>query len=382
MRVLVLAIDLYPSKGGVQRYTHTLCSALGQLYGRSNVHVLSLLDVPRNSVNNASYTMLARGSKVSSLWAKSKFVLQGSFYALRNYDFIIYNHINLAPIVFLSKWFGKTGYAFIAYGIEVWGDLNKLQHSVLSGISLTISLSNFTKDMLINTHKVNQRKVKVINPCIDPAFLNTVNSISTSESSIPVDLGEHKVLLTVARLSSKEQYKGHDTVIRALPRVIESIPNIKYLIVGDGDDKERIAALARQLRVEDHIIFAGARQGRNLLEYYQACDVFVMPSRVEERNGKWSGEGFGIVYIEAAAFGKPVVAGKYGGSAEAVLDGETGFLVDPTDVGEVASTLIRLLKDRNLAKRMGKRGREWVTENFTFEVFKKNLERVLQECGF
>ncbi len=382
MKVLVLATDLYPSKGGVERYTHTLCSALGQLYGKSNVHVLSFLDVPGNSVNNASYRMLARGSKVSNLWAKSKFFLQGSFYVLKNYDFIIYNHINLAPIVFLSKWFGKTGYAFIAYGIEVWGELNKLQRSALSGANLIISLSNFTKDMLINSHKVNQRKVKVINPCIDPTLSNTVNSKSTGESNISVDLGEHKVLLTVARLSSKEQYKGHDTVIRALPRVIESIPKIKYLIVGDGDDKERIAVLAKQLRVEDHIIFAGARQGKNLLEYYQACDVFVMPSRAEEKDGKWSGEGFGIAYIEAASFGKPVVAGKYGGSAEAVLDGETGFLVDPADVGEVASTLIRLLKDRSLTKRMGQRGREWIMENFTFEVFKNNLKRVLQECGF
>jgi phosphatidylinositol alpha-1,6-mannosyltransferase len=161
-----------------------------------------------------------------------------------------------------------------------------------------------------------------------------------------------RVLLTVGRLVER---KGHDVVIRALRRVSEAIGPVRYLIAGSGSEERRLRALAADLGCADEVIFIGHVSDEDLPPLYAACDVFVMPSRaLQERDGI---EGFGIVFLEAGASGKPVIGGRSGGITDAVLDGTTGVLVNPQDVEEIAEALIRLLRDREDAARMGEEGR-------------------------
>lgn len=113
-----------------------------------------------------------------------------------------------------------------------------------------------------------------------------------------------------------------------------------------------------------------------IADFYNVCDIFIMPSRLEKENGKYSGEGFGIVYLEANACKKPVIAGGYGGSVEAVVDGETGILVDPDNIDEIANSIIKLLLDKKLAKEIGRKGRERMLKEFSYETFKKNVKHL------
>lgn len=161
----------------------------------------------------------------------------------------------------------------------------------------------------------------------------------------------HKTILTVARL---DDYKGHDMVIRALPRLREAVGTVRYLVVGRGREEHRLRMLAETLGCADGVVFAGHVPEGDLPSVYAACDVFVMPSRPLP-NGDF--EGFGLVFLEAGACGRPVVGGRSGGVPEAVLDGVTGILVNPTDVGEISGALTRLLLDREEAARLGTQGR-------------------------
>jgi phosphatidylinositol alpha-1,6-mannosyltransferase len=161
-----------------------------------------------------------------------------------------------------------------------------------------------------------------------------------------------KVILTVGRLVER---KGHDVVIRALRHVRERVGSVRYLIVGDGPEENRLRMLAGDVGCAEDVIFAGHVSGAELPLLYAASDVFVMPSRaLARRDGV---EGFGIAFLEAAACGKPVIGGRSGGIADAVVDGVTGILVDPSSVEEISNVLTRLLLDREEAARLGQQAR-------------------------
>jgi glycosyltransferase involved in cell wall biosynthesis len=148
-------------------------------------------------------------------------------------------------------------------------------------------------------------------------------------------LTEAVVLMTVGRLDSKERYKGFDEVLELIPRLRKNIPNIKYLIVGDGPDRKRLEEKVRNLNITQEVIFTGYISEKLKADYYRLSDVFVMPSRKE---------GFGIVFLEAMACGIPVIGSISDGSSEALLDGKLGELVDPKDKKEIERTIYRVLR--------------------------------------
>jgi len=162
-----------------------------------------------------------------------------------------------------------------------------------------------------------------------------------------------KVILTVGRLVER---KGHDMVIRALPAVRDAVGAVRYLIVGSGPEEQRLRALSSDVGFRDDVVFVGHVRDEELPAFYACCDVFVMPCRALP--GRDGIEGFGAVFLEAAASGKPVIAGRSGGIADAVVEGATGILVNPTDVKQLASMLTRLLLNRDEAARLGRNGRQ------------------------
>ena len=159
--------------------------------------------------------------------------------------------------------------------------------------------------------------------------------------------------------------KGHDMVIRALPRVRQTVPDVTYLIIGDGPYRGQLEALAGALGVRDRVIFAGGIPNEELPPIYALSDLFVMPSR--DQSEECDVEGFGVVFLEANACAKPVVGGRSGGICEAISDGVTGLLVDPNDPEDIANALVRLLTNSDLATRLGKRGRLRVVRDFSWE---------------
>jgi phosphatidylinositol alpha-1,6-mannosyltransferase len=170
------------------------------------------------------------------------------------------------------------------------------------------------------------------------------------------------VILTVARL--EDDYKGHDILIRALAIVRTGVYDVYYVIAGDGRLRTNLEVLAHDCGVADRVIFLGRVSATERLALYDRCDIFAMISR-EDAEGR--GEGFGIVFLEAAARGKPSVGGRSGGIPDAVEDGVTGILVDPTDVSAVAEACAKLLLDHALAERLGSAGRTRVARLYTWE---------------
>lgn len=236
---------------------------------------------------------------------------------------------------------------------------------VLACAEKMIACGGFMKHCLIE-QGVSSDKVSIVEPGIDPAFLVPDDGHAESIRE-RYDLRGKKVILTLARLDER---KGHDKVIEAMPFVLDAVPDAIYLIVGDGTERTHLKTLARTLGVDQRVIFAGAVPDDEVPSFYSAADVFTMPNR-EIRRGESRGgldyEGFGIVFLEANARGLPVIGGRSGGALDAVVDGESGYLVNPLDEKEIARRLIQLLSDPILAKRLGENGRRRVETHFSWD---------------
>ncbi|WP_228923194.1 glycosyltransferase family 4 protein [Streptomyces sp. DH7] len=175
-------------------------------------------------------------------------------------------------------------------------------------------------------------------------------------------LGGRPVILCAARLVPR---KGQDTLIRALPAVRRAVPDAVLLLTGDGPHARTLRRLAADTGVAEAVVLAGGQPHAAMPEHYAACDVFAMPCRTRRRGLEV--EGLGIVFLEAAASGLPVLVGDSGGAPDTVRDGETGYVVDGRDVAAVADRLVAMLRDRAAARAMGEKGRAWVREAWGWE---------------
>ncbi|MBA2948583.1 glycosyltransferase family 4 protein [Streptomyces himalayensis] len=185
-------------------------------------------------------------------------------------------------------------------------------------------------------------------------------------------LTDRPVVVCVSRLVRR---KGQDTLIRAMPQILAKEPEAVLLVVGGGPYEQELRRLADETGVAPSVRFTGAVPWEELPAHYGAGDVFAMPCRT--RRGGLDVEGLGIVYLEASATGLPVVAGDSGGAPDAVLDGETGWVVPGGDPGAAAERIIALLGDAELRKRMGERGREWVEERWRWDLLAERLKALL-----
>lgn len=236
--------------------------------------------------------------------------------------------------------------------------------------------SHYTGDLL-RAAGVRSDRIEVVHPgCDVDRFRPKVISADERRAL----LGPHaasKVILTVGRLVAR---KGHDLVIRALPRVLKDHPDTCYLIVGSGPAKPAIAGLVEELRLGNKVIFLENAKDSELLNLYNVCDVFVMPSRANL--DACDVEGFGIVFLEANACGKPVIAGRSGGIGDAVLDGLTGLLVDPGSSDALAEALSQMLGDPSYATQLGRQGRERAMQEFTWSLIATRVDEIMKRIVF
>lgn len=253
-----------------------------------------------------------------------------------------------------------------AYGSDVWGEFGRRYGSALPKATKVVAISGYTAARV--RENFPEADVSVIRLAVE------------DPPTAARDGGPGFEIVTVARLAGDEEAKGHDLVLQALGLLAERGLRIPYHVVGTGPDQPRLVRLARDLGLADRVVFHGYVPDDEKECIYARSAAFVMPSRIVRRDrAPWSGEGFGLVYLEAALRGLPVIACDEGGQVECVIDGTTGFLVRP-DPEMIADRIARLAVDPEERRRLGEGGREFVRRRFTPEQFTADLERIISEA--
>ena len=255
----------------------------------------------------------------------------------------------------------RIPYAVFVHGADLtdyqdralWGSLTRW---VIGGADSVIVNSRFTAGLVERLLTGLTRRIVVLPMGVDPAPV--VAETDVDRLRMRYGIGSGPVILSVSRLV---RIKGHDVVIRSMPRLLERCPGLKYVIVGSGPESVRLERLARSQGVEPQVVFAGAVDASDLPAHYRLATLFVQLSRVE---GPHDGvEGFGLSFLEAASYGVPSIAGMSGGVPEAVLDGKSGILVTPTDQARFIEASGRLLADDRERSRMSEDARSWAAEH-------------------
>jgi phosphatidylinositol alpha-1,6-mannosyltransferase len=220
-------------------------------------------------------------------------------------------------------------------------------------------------------------RMRRIVPGVNITEFTPANSSSGNELRVELGWTDRPVIVCVSRLMAR---KGQDELIRALPMVQQTSPMASLIIVGEGPYRKDLESLIKKYGLEKFVHLTGKVSQNDLSKWYAAGDIFAMPCRT--RMGGWDVEGLGIVFLEGSATGLPVVVGDSGGAIDAVLDGETGYLVDGSNTNEIAERISYLISNPDVAKKMGEAGRNWVTQEWTWDQNFKRLDGLLSGVDF
>jgi len=284
-----------------------------------------------------------------------------------------------APLGLLSASIKRAGVrrtVALTHGHEVWWakvfPFNLLLRRIGSTVDVLTYLGEFTRNAISHglTVQAQQSMVKIA-PGIDVEHF-----LPTDASALRKSLGltEKKVIVSVGRLVHR---KGQDRLIEAMPEILKTVSNAHLLLVGEGPHRDHLQKLIQKHRLEDSVTLIGRIDYKDLPLYICVGDVFAMPSR--SRLMGLEVEGLGIVYLEASACGLPVLAGNSGGAPDAVVQNETGLVVDGTNNKEIADAAIALLTKVDLSKKMGAAGRQWIVENWRWEIWSRSFEDLLNK---
>jgi glycosyltransferase involved in cell wall biosynthesis len=261
--------------------------------------------------------------------------LTGIYYGLKERPALALTmHLHFLPLLVLLRKLHQTKVACVLHGIEIWQAKGRLRVESLRHADLLIAVSQHTAEVTAEKHQVAASSISIVS--------NTFNEERYTVGPKPGALlaqynlqPDQPVLLTISRLAMSERYKGHERVLESLPEVRKHFPKVRYLIGGTGDYSANLRSRAEELGVSDLVTFTGFIPNEELCAHYQLCDIFVMPSQKE---------GFGIVFLEAMACGKPVIAGNLDGSVDALDGGRLGVLVNPNESEEIQHAVISLLE--------------------------------------
>ncbi len=370
LNTIFLTLRVFSATGGIEKVCSLAGKALHEFSTTStnqNVKILSLYDEP-GDINELYFpaTIFAGFGK-----HRFKFLL-AALKEGRKSQTVILSHVNLLLVGFMIRLISpKTKLVLIAHGIEVWNKLPRWKKMMLNQFDKILPVSEFTKNKMIDLYHFPEVKFAVINNCIDP-FLPLPLSAQK-----PVHLLKRYnfdfndiILLTLTRIASKERYKGYDQVMKAVHDLKAQYPTIKYLMVGkyDRQEKNRIDAIIDRLNLKNHIVLAGFIPDEELAAHFSLANLYIMPSRKE---------GFGIVFIEAMFYGKPVIAGNMDGSVDALKNGAFGLLVNPTDQQQITDGIreVILNKEKYIPKH------EEVMAHFSYDVYKEKLWKIMEQIA-
>ncbi len=329
MNVLILLHDCYGSVGGIAKFNRDLLAALDRDCRISRVCVLPRIKPGEDPPPLRKLRMrpTPTGGKLGYLAAALAHRLKGG-----RADLIIAAHLRLLPAALAARP-RKRPLWLIVHGIDAWVPRPRsLDPLLIKRVDRVIAVSSFTRERVATWSGLPPDRFRLLPNCVD----RTVFAPGPPDSALQARYGltGRKVLMTLARLAERERYKGVDEVLEALPRLIRDVPDLAYLVVGEGPDRPRLEAKSTALGLSERVVFTGHIAEDEKVAHYRLADAFAMPGR---------GEGFGIVYLEALACGIPVLASRIDGSREALLDGRLGILVDPREPEDVQLGLRRLL---------------------------------------
>ena len=284
-----------------------------------------------------------------------------------------------APLGLLSAGMKRAGVVrtvALTHGHEVWWakvfPFNLLLRRIGSTVDVLTYLGEFTRNAISKGLTVKaQRSMVKIAPGIDIKHFIPTDAAALRQS---LGLTDKKVIVSVGRLVHR---KGQDRLIEAMPKILKSIPSAHLLLVGEGPYRKHLQKLVIEHKLERSITFIGRIQYNDLPTYICAGDIFAMPSR--SRLMGLEVEGLGIVYLEASACGLPVLAGNSGGAPDAVVQNTTGWVVDGTDNKQIATAAIELLNNVESSQKMGMAGRQWIIDNWRWEIWSKDFEDMLNK---
>jgi glycosyltransferase involved in cell wall biosynthesis len=286
-------------------------------------------------------------------------------------NLVIATHVNFSVAAYWLKSLAGVPYWAIAHGVDAWDIERSDLKRALRNADRIFAVSTYTRDRLLREQGLDPGKVSLLP--------DTVNADDFEIAPKPVHLVQRyglssaqPIILTISRLVASEQYKGYDKILEALPYIRQAIPNVHYIIGGRGNDRARIELMISQLGLQDSVTLTGYISDRELCDHYNLCDVFAMPSKRE---------GFGIVYLEALACGKPVLAGNKDGATDALLEGALGALVDPDNINTISETLVRILRGQYSHPIIYQPDvlRQKVLETYGFERFSRTVSAGLDE---
>ncbi|MBM3796080.1 MAG: glycosyltransferase family 4 protein [Acidobacteria bacterium] len=353
--------ELDVTKGGIQAFSYFFHAGLRQVLAPVQLRVLARQGVGSEGLGFHWPGWLSR-------LVFSAALLHGAWRARPM--LVLSTHVNFLPAAHWLKRLCQTRYVGVAHGIDTWGNLRPGLRAALGQADMVLGVSRFTRDQLARDHHVAHERLALLPNTFAEALFHPgpKSPVLLQRYRLPTHA---PVVFTFGRLAAAERYKGFDRIIAALPRIQRDVPNVHYLIGGTGDDRPRLEALARDAGMADRVRFTGFIPADELCAHYNLCDVFAMPS---------TGEGFGIVFLEAMACGKPVLAGNRDGSVDPLADGRFGALVDPLDSEQLAGTLTQLLQCRYSHPLMWQPEelRRQVVAEFGFEKFSATLKTHLR----
>jgi glycosyltransferase involved in cell wall biosynthesis len=364
----MIAIGFSPV-GGLEIYTRDV--AQGLVAAGHEVDVWSVLSAAE-PLNGVRIEQLAPASRLqqSAQYRLLQYKVAARLRTRRHdFDLVLCMHPHLAVGTHRGLRRSDAPFWVWAHGTDIWGTWSPALRKALAAAQSIATVSQFT------AASIRERM-----PHADVAVLFPTVGIDTfSADMTPSDLSRDPVLLTVSRLAENDAYKGHDRVIEALPLIEQALGrDVGYRIAGGGNGADRLRRIAQEHGVVDRVTFLGRVDHATLAEEYRRCDLFVMPSRMDPAPaGSMTGEGFGIVSIEAQAAGRPVVASNEAAAPETIREGKTGFAVNPRSPEAIADACARILALPDRGRSMGYAGWEFVQERFGREAFLERLSALL-----
>jgi phosphatidyl-myo-inositol dimannoside synthase len=325
-RILALVGDCYGGPGGIARYNQDLFEALAD--GDADI-----LIVPR--LGDASGMALPAGIRqLPPVFGRLAFLLSSlrAAWQHRPVDVVFCGHVYMAPLAWIVARLAGARFWVQTHGAETWIGRRNIVRRAIETADMVTTVSRGTRHILMSWADLAPAQVRVLPDTVRDIF---VPGAPSPVLAARLQLGPGPILLTVGRLSASERYKGHEQVFAALPALRARFPTLLHVVAGSGDDRERLEMRARELAGNSEAVrFLGFVPEEDLPDLYRLANLYVMPS---------SQEGFGIVYLEAAACGLKVVGGVGGGSGDAVADERIGVLVDPADEKALVEAVTRLL---------------------------------------
>lgn len=359
MRVLALLTEAFGGYGGISLYNRDLLTALC-----AHPECTDVVAIPRLMPNSSELQPVKLTYVISGLNGKMKYlktVLQ-TLKCNSQFDLIVCGHINLIPIAILIRIWLKAPVLLVIYGIDAWHPTcSRLTNMLVQYVDAFVSISNITRQRFLTWSRLPAEKGFLLPNAIHLELYGS--GPKNRELLERYGLEGKTVLMTLGRLVSHERCKGFDEVMELMPELALKIPNIVYMIVGRGDDQQRLEEKARNLQIADRVVFTGYIKESEKGDHFRLADVYVMPSR---------GEGFGFVFLEAMACGVPVVASSADGGREAVRNGELGLLVDPADPAAIVDAICSAVKKRHRVVPDG-------LEYFSFVCFSNRLHGIIQQ---